>query len=220
MLLRGGHETRDPRLGRVPEFDSRSRNFRAVDRVGDTPTVRRRTWRLDVRLDQLSFPRCVGFAWTHDDAAAPTRRRVTAELAIRWYETAQRNDEWAGEDYGGSSTLGGAKAGVELAKFSEYLWCFGMEDLVATVANAGPVVVGTNWYRSMFRPNAEGLVTIDGPIDGGHEWLVRGINLVRATAIGTNSWNRSWGRNGDFEISLEDLDRLLREDGDACYPVR
>ncbi len=35
-----------------------------------------------------------------------------------------------------------------------------------------------------------------------------------------NSWGRGWGVDGDCLISIEDLDRLLGEAGEACVPVR
>lgn len=221
MILKGGYTANDTRLGRVPEFDDRSRAFPATALLGDVPRPSSKHWRCDPRLDQGSFPRCVGYAWTADDAAAPIRRRVTDGLAVEWYDVAQRNDQWPGENYPGSSTLGGAKAGVILGKFHEYRWCFGIDDLVAVVTGLGPVVVGTNWYRGMFTPEGRRAhVRLTGPIDGGHEWLVRGVDQRRGTATGRNSWSAAWGRRGDFEIALEDLDRLLVEDGDACHPVR
>jgi hypothetical protein len=224
VLLRGGHRAADPRLGRVPEFDDRSRDFpvrRLLALLAPSAAIVARTWRLDVRLDQANTPRCVGYAWTHDYAAEPQRHAaVNDALAVRWYDGAQRNDQYAGEAYEGSSTLGGAKAGVELGFFVEYVWCFGLDDLLLAVANLGPVVVGTNWYRRMTTPDEQGRVTLDGPLDGGHEWLVRGVDPRRERLTGSNSWGRGFGRRGDFTISFGDMGRLLGEDGDACYPVR
>ena len=34
-----------------------------------------------------------------------------------------------------------------------------------------------------------------------------------------NSWGRSWGRNGRAYISIEDLDMLVKQEGEACLAV-
>lgn len=220
MRLRDGSTPNDPRLGRLPSFDERSKAFPVRGLLAPGMEIRSRTWRLDPRLDQRQTPACTGFAWAHDHAAAPGRHKVTDVLALRWYRTAQDNDEWAGSNYEGSSTLGAAKAGVSLGFFKEYRWAFGINDLLLTVTNLGPMLVGTNWHRAMFSPDARGLVQVSGPVDGGHEWCIRGVDLKREEIIARNSWGREWGRNGDFRISFADMGRLLEDGGDACHPVR
>jgi hypothetical protein len=210
----------DPRLGRRPEFDERSRQYPVRPLLADARQPVRRTWRCDARLDQGATPHCVGFAWTHDHGAEPIRRKVADGIAHDWYRVAQAHDQWPGEDYDGSSTLGGAKAGVWFGAFNEYRWCFSLMDYILTLGWLGPVIVGTNWYRSMFSPDPSGHVTVDGRVSGGHEWMLRGVNPDREVFIARNSWGRSWGHEGDFTISFEDFDRLRLEDGDGAYPVR
>jgi hypothetical protein len=220
MKLRNGSTPNDPRLGRVPSFDERSRAFPVRSLLEPGLELRSRTWRCDPRLDQGQTPSCVGHAWAHDDAAAPIRRKVSGDLAMRWYALAQENDEWAGSSYEGSSTLGGAKAGVALGKFKEYRWCFSINDLLLAVSHLGTVVVGTNWRRRMFSPDARGLVHYEGVTDGGHEWLVRGVDLAREEFVARNSWSRFWGAEGDFRISFRDMGLAMSEGGDACFPGR
>jgi hypothetical protein len=220
VKLRDGSTPNDPRLGRIASFDERSKAFPARGLLAPEARIVSRTWRLDPRLDQLQTPRCTGFAWTHDHAAEPQRHNVTAALADRWYHAAQDNDEWAGSDYEGSSTLGAAKAGVQLGFFREYRWCFGVNDLLLALSNLGPVLLGTNWHRAMFTPDARGLIKVSGPVDGGHEWCARGVDLKREEIVARNSWGREWGYFGDFRLSFADLGRLLEDGGDAAHPVR
>ncbi len=42
--------------------------------------------------------------------------------------------------------------------------------------------------------------------------LERELTVIR----GRNSWGSSWGINGDFYITLADLDKLLAQDGEAA----
>jgi hypothetical protein len=220
MKLRDGSTPNDPRLGRLPSFDSRSRQFPVRALLAPDAQIRSKTWRCDPRLDQLQTPRCTGFAWTHDHAAEPGRRKVTPDLADRWYHLAQDNDEWAGSSYEGSSTLGAAKAGVALGFFTAYHWAFSVNELLLAVSTLGPVLVGTSWRRQMFYPDARGLVKYEGPDDGGHEWCIRGVDVRREEIIFRNSWGRGWGHFGDGRLSFADLGRLLEDGGDACHPVR
>jgi hypothetical protein len=145
---------------------------------------------------------------------------VTEQTAHDWYRVAQANDQWPGENYDGSSTLGGAKAGLLFGAFKEYRWCFSLEDYILTLGYLGPILVGTNWYRSMFSPDTTGRVTVSGRVSGGHEWMLRGVDPDREMFVARNSWGRGWGRDGDFRISFSDFDRLRKEDGDGAYPVR
>lgn len=218
--MRDGSRVGDSRLGRVASFDPRSRGFAARALAPPDAVPVRRTWRLGVRLNQGDTPACVGHAWAHDHAAEPGRHAVKPRLAFDWYDRAQTLDEWAGSDYAGTSTLGGAKAGVSFGFFREYRWCFSLDDYILTVGHLGPVVVGTNWYESMFRPGASGTVRIAGSVAGGHEWLIRGVEPDRNRFHAANSWGPGWGAGGDFFISFADFDRLRREGGDGCYPVR
>jgi C1A family cysteine protease len=82
-----------------------------------------------------------------------------------------------------------------------------------------PVVVGLNWYSSMFHPNAAGLIKVDGSLAGGHAFLLDGVSADREYFRIKNSWGRSWGRKGFALISFKDVERLLAEDGEACLAV-
>jgi hypothetical protein len=78
------------------------------------------------------------------------------------------------------------------------------------------ISVGTYWYESMFYPTASGLVTVSGDIAGGHQYLIRGYDVDRDRVMG-RCW---WGAFRDFWMSRTDLNRLLREGGDAHWQER
>lgn len=221
MLLRGGYTTGDPRLDRLPEFDDRSRDFPIRALVG-FPELRSRSWRLTERLDQGREGACVGFAWAHEAAAEPRRRRASDEDARGLYRRAQQLDEWAGEAYEGTSVLAGAKAAMERGWLVEYRWAFGVDEVLAALSEHGPVVLGLPWLDSMFAPGPDGFLDCTGRVSGGHAIVARGLRLRKGeepAVVLRNSWGRSWGRGGDCLIRASDLRRLLEDRGEACVPV-
>lgn len=240
IQLKGGYEASDPRLGRIPEFDERSRDFRArtvLEFIGAREPINR-TWYLKPRIDQLQTPRCVGASRTHDLAASPENvrqedgRQLDFAFASKLYAVAQTLDEWAGENYEGTSVLAGLKAAAQLGLIGEYRWGFSLDDVVLSVGHLGTVIAGTWWKSRMFRPQPSGLLVVDGSNEGGHAYCLRGVAVTRdlqrrwlkggAGAFRpnplfrvTNTWGLDWGVRGDAFIWADDMWGLLREDGES-----
>lgn len=226
ITLKDGSTTEDPRLDRLVQFDERSRQYPIRALLDTTKSLRSYTWRCNAWLDQGREGACVGFAYTHDAAARPAEVPGTTDaLARDFYHQIQHVDPWNGcylghdgARYDGTSVLSGAQVMQKLGFFKEYRWAFGIDDVLMTLAYRGPVILGINWYNGMYAPNAEGYITPTGQIMGGHAILARGYSHKYERVLLKNSWGRDWGRDGDCYISVEDLSRLLQEDGEACVP--
>lgn len=210
----------DPRLGRIVQFDERSRKFPVRELVADKP-LRSYTWKCAMHLDQGSQPACVGYSWTHELIARP--KPVTgldSSFALnKIYRVAQTLDEWDGEDYDGTSVIAGAKAAAQAGYLTEYRWAFSLKDALLAIGYKGPGVLGTNWYSGMFEPDSQGFVKPTGSIAGGHAILVKGVNVKKKCVTLHNSWGESWSKGGDCYLSFDDFERLLHEDGEFCVPV-
>jgi len=213
--------TLDPRLDRLPEFDERSRQFRAVEGIEDKP-FRSYTWSVPVSLNQGREGACVGFAWAHEIAARPwPDANITNDYAIAIYRWAQQNDHLPGEDYEGTSVLAGAKAVSEwLDRIREYRWAFGLDDVRRTLGYRGPLVLGLNWYSDMRQTDADGFVHASGEVIGGHAILAYSVSEKGKYVRLWNSWGRGWGQGSSCKVSFDDLGRLLDERGEACIPTR
>lgn len=231
-----------PIVDRLQEFDERSRLFRAVEGIEDKP-FRSYTWSCDVYNDQGREGACVGFAWSHELSARPKVVRRDAAFALQVYHRAQQLDQWPGEDYSGTSVLAGVKAVQEhknsrgRSLIREYRWAFGLQDVMRVVGYRGPVVFGIDWYYDMYFPDANGFIRPTGDKVGGHAILGKGIKIVKKNpddaypatfdnvdldksyVVLHNSWGRDYGLGGDARISLADLDKLLRDGGEACIPT-
>lgn len=208
-------------LGRILQHDPRSRAFPAR---ADLP-LHTRTWRrYGAVLDQGHTSSCTGHAMAQVLNHIPLRRRghvLTGVDAMRIYSRATVIDEWLGcypPDDTGSSGLAVAKAAKEEGLISAYDHAFGLDHALHALM-AGPVIVGSNWYSSMFRPQRDGRLLVEGTIEGGHEWTWVGVDMEQRLALCLNSWGVDWGVRGRFWLTLDDLDRLLREDGDVTVPL-
>jgi hypothetical protein len=219
-----------PTLDWVSNHDERSRNYSIAEKVG-TVEPKKKYWTSGVVLDQGREGACVGFGWTGELLASPMPFRTddtqANEFALSVYRRAQQLDQWAGENYSGTSVLAGAKVMKEKGYISGYRWAFNMDDLRSAVISEGPVVIGVPWKDGMYETRPSGLVDISGEPIGGHCLFLTGYN-PRARLKGEkanlevyrwrNSWGLGYGVNGNGFIKAEDLATLLKATGEACVP--
>lgn len=244
--LRGGFETSDPRLDRIPYHDPRSRNFPV--RTLLPKTLRSRSHPSTLWLDQGQEGACVSFSWHHEAGATPVAAKgLTDAIARTRYFDMQRRDEWEGGAYPGASpfyegtsVLAGAQLLKELGYFKEYRWAFTIDEALLAIAYEGPVIFGIPWLDSMFDIQPDGTLDCSGVEAGGHAIMGRGVVLPhegvctisypgasKRYRIKTteplvrlrNSWGKTWGRVGEAFIRASDLERLLKNMGDCCVPI-
>ncbi len=101
----------------------------------------------------------------------------------------------------------------------EYRWAFGLDDLILAVGYAGPAVLGLNWYEGMLQTDTRGYIKPTGKLAGGHAIVCHGVSVKDHYFKLHNSWGKDWGQNGECRITFVDMDKLLREQGEACVPV-
>lgn len=218
-----------PRLGRrFAAFDTGSRSFAAVGPLAadDEPLRTRTHRRYPGPYDQGYSSECVVYSGKGVVNTAPVRANIPAESRLRLettpvYKLAQTLDYWAGEDYDGTSVLGGAKAFKQIGLISTYRWCFGLSDVLKTLSGYGPVQIGVTWYENMFYPDASGLLTVDteSGVAGGHAIELIGINVKNETVTIINSWGPDWGVKGRAYMKWADLNTLLEDYGEATAYV-
>jgi hypothetical protein len=166
--------------------------------------------------DQQETPHCVGFGWSHWLHCAPIVNWLDPDGI---YHYAKFVDEWKGEAYDGTSVRAGAKVLHHLGLIESYAFATDLPTTIYTLLEKGPVVIGVNWYEGMFQTDAEGLIHATGSDLGGHCVVLTGINLDRGLVRGKQSWGLDWGINGRFWLPLDDLNKLMRAQGEICLAV-
>jgi hypothetical protein len=212
------------RFGRLPAPDPRDRKF-AISRqyLASLPTAKH--WLTGKILDQLDTPQCVEFSGRQWLATSPIRNAWSKPSG--WlYGECQRNDEWSGEDYDGTSVRALFKVLQRERYISQYGWAWDVETITGWILSQGPMVVGTDWHEGMLETDRHGFVHTTGFGVGGHAFVLKGCNRLKKCPDGTtgayrlaNSWGRFWGDGGYAWISIADFAKLLSNLGEACTAI-
>lgn len=211
-------------LDRIPFLDERSRAFPARALIG-TPVRYKKVWTARFEpLDQGQEGACTGFACAGELAATPIKYAVNNDAALKLYSKAREIDQREGRFYtAGATTLAAVKGCKEMGLFGKYVWNFGIDDTIDWIIKRGPVVLGINWYESMYETLPGGLIDVSGPVVGGHAIMANGY-WPRHPDFGdvlvlTNSWGVNWGIRGRGFLPIDSAKRLLSEDGESVAPV-
>jgi hypothetical protein len=225
MSSRGG-------LGRIDSPDERDRGYpmAAVVRAPAVALRRRFWWQRGWWGDQGNTPQCVAYSWLHWVADGPATSRSLGRLQGTpapyidprvLYCRAQQLDPWPGDcesprqlQYSGTSIRAGAKALQEMGFVGNYWWAWHLEPVVQAILTTGPVIVGTPWYEGMSHP-VDGVCRPTGSYEGGHAYILNGVNVDQRRLRLKNSWGTGWGRNGGAWVSFDDMERLLADGGEA-----
>jgi len=215
------HEGRLYGLGRTVWHDDASRAFPAA--TAPLRTVQH-THHGPV-LDQGQLGSCTGNALSqalNTDPLLPAGRRLLTEAdAVAIYSWATHHDQFAGtyppQDTG-SSGLAVCKAAKHLGLISAYHHAFGLRHALEALV-LQPVIIGIPWLKGMFAPGPDGYLDASGPVEGGHEVCLIGLDVDREDVTVLNSWSAAWGESGTARLRWADLGSLLADRGDVTVPV-
>jgi hypothetical protein len=210
-------------LGRLAAPDDRDRQF-MLSRPREAAQIERRYWITDSpAYDQGATSMCCSYAWQRWLTTSPV---INEPFPFgEFYVECQRVDEWPGEDYNGTSVRAGAKLIKDRGLATEYRWCWDIEIALAHLLAVGPLVLGTDWYDGMAKPDGAGYIWPAGSVTGGHAYVAIGASRVRNNPDGTvgavriiNSWGQ-WGARGRAWVTLAALDSLIRAQGECCAAI-
>ena len=207
-----------------PLHDPRSRQYAAVELV-EAPTSYDVRWVAGRVLDQGAEGSCVGHGCVGLIGTEPTpapSRRVSHAEAVRWYERAQRLDEWPGDNYSGTSVNAGMKVGRAFEWWDSYRWAFGVDEMRQAI-QLGPLVIGVPWRSGMYETEPDGLVTAAGSEVGGHCLIVIAwVTDYAGHGPGfwwRNSWGADYGVRGDAFVPEATMRSLIEDVGEVAVPI-
>jgi len=206
---------RKRKFGRLYYPDKRDLKFLMKPDLKKASKIEYRYHYVGDPLDQGESPRCVGFSGYKYLTAGPVRNTKLPFTAGGLYKLAQENDEWEGTNYEGTSVRGLFKYLNKAGYIQRYEWAFDVEVIAAHILTVGPVVVGTNWFEGMEKPDSKEVLEVSGGILGGHAYVLCGCNRKKKLFRMINSWGK-WGSNGKAWIRFEDFKKLIEDEGEAC----
>lgn len=224
-----------PFFGRIEHDDPRDDLYlmRAIQpSEAEAPLVGLRIYERGPILNQGQTGTCVAHAWRAWLSGEPIRTSKGPQ-PFDLYDRCIKIDPWPENDNDtvralGTSVRAGAQILSTLGHVKSYLWAFDVDDVRRWVLSGqGGVVLGTGWTSEMMQPDAEGIVRARGRSMGGHSTYLFGIDDRNGYALIQNSWGAEWGGwkhpftgrrvyIGCCRLPLEDLDKLIRERGEAC----
>lgn len=212
------------RLGRHVNWDPRSLSYKVTAQPARALTSVLHQRQVPV-FDQGDLGSCTGNAAVGAVATSPLFGSLPVEHtytldeaeAVTVYSAATKLDDARGTyppTDTGSDGLSAAKACKALGMISGYLHATSLTAMQTALQDT-PVIVGVSWFEGFDSPDSSGRVKISGSVRGGHEFEVVGMDVTAKTFLAVNSWGLSYGVNGTFTFSFDDMARLLSEDGDC-----
>lgn len=212
-------------LGRLVSLDPRDSKYPLSAVVSKRAGLTYRYWKTGKVLDQLDTSECVAYSGEQFLATGPVTNKFY-KSPHDLYTEARKVDEWEGEDYDGTSVRALFKVLQDAKYIKEYRWATDIQTVVSHLLQNGPVILGTDWYNSMFYPDAiTGFLTLraSSGLAGGHAYMVKGCNNNKLCPDGSrgairiiNSWGTQWGDKGHAWLSYSDADRLIKNWGEAA----
>jgi hypothetical protein len=203
-------------LGRHVEHDPRSLDFPAETR----PALKSVLWGPPpIVLDQGRIGSCTGNATV--DVLNCLGHNYDEKVAVAIYTWATHHDGIPGaypKEDTGSTGLAAAKAAKHFGLLKSYRHAFGTDHTLGALM-LQPVMIGIPWYEGMFDPDGDGFLSVTGGVAGGHEIAIIGYDATDKYVTFLNSWGPTWGENGTAKVHVNDLDRLLSEQGDCTVPL-
>lgn len=178
------------------------------------------SWTRKEWLDQGREGACTGFALAHCLGIGRQYWDVDDAHARWFYHLARKHDEWAGENYEGSSVQGACEGAKSVGIIRGYWWIETPAEFKAAL-RFGAVDVGSWWTSGMFKPDSNGYVHPTGTREGGHSYEVGAVDLKRNRGRIDNSWGKDrWGFGGSAWIDLDELFSLVFEQSGEMALIR
>lgn len=215
-------------LGRHYAPDPRDRKYPLSSTVGrGLPRVLpAKRWHLGRGLtfqSQGNTSECTHFGTTHLLMLTPIVRYDAFELTATQYAWSQRNDEWPGENYDGTSVRAALEyLRTEIKVIDRYEWADNMDVALRRLTRSakeggGPLTTGIDWWSGFDNEKGDGWWDVTGWLRGGHCLDLIGYEPKTAKRKEALLWGNSHEGNFVGRSSVEAAEYLLfQANGEAA----
>ena len=209
-------------FGYIRSTDHRDKYYAMTRVLGgvhrpDRPVANKVVYATGRILHQGSTRMCVGYTFAQWLQSAPLITPDGPDPTTLYAEA--QNRDGLPHPHEGTTLRAALQYLQESGRIASYVWAFDVPTMVDWILkDQGTIVMGTPWYKGMNTLNAQGVVSLTGPIIDGHAYLVSGYDQERHLFRIVNSWGTEWGDYGEAWIRGDDMALLLAA-GEACCGI-
>lgn len=175
--------------------------------------------------DGVGVHNCVGHTKLGFLTNSPVRsypRHSVAQLnrlAYQMYKDCQRNDEWPGENYSGTSVVAACRTMIRDGQIQRAGVTSSFDAMTAWKLRRGPLMMSLPWFEGCYRTDSRGFIRPTGRKVGGHAILDYGVSRW-LTGYLKNSWGLGFGIRGTGYVAAADYRWWMRSGGRAYTAIQ
>lgn len=108
----------------------------------------------------------------------------------------------------GTDMKSGLKALEKMGFVKSYYYSDKIDEILISVLNLGPVVIGVDWYYGM--QHCSGILKKTGGLLGQHAVVVYGVDLKKGYFLVVNSHGEDWGKDGKGKIGFALMNEIFK----------
>lgn len=100
-----------------------------------------------------------------------------------------------------------------------YFWANSAEEIWKYVVSRGTVIFASKWFKGMTNLDQYNYGNISGKYVEDRAFLIYGVDANKKSFICRNCFGEEWGKNGDFYIYFDNIDKLFNLGAQACAAI-
>lgn len=220
-----------PGFGLLRVKDPRDKNYQIRMLLRPTAYPAYRYYRVPdtMPLNQGETGTCTAHSAVGFELCAPMMT-LTPDDPFDLYRETVGSDEFTENDFEVNAPVDELQSGTTVratvqtmrrrGRIKNFVWANNADDAAAwLLLSKGTIMFGTDWHYGMSDLDSKFYANLTGGVAGGHAYLCIGYSRVLKAFRCINSWGPTFGQHGRFWIRHDDMNKLMRANGEACAAV-